>query len=61
MKKVIEYQYMFRSEFKVRQEVNDGIKTSISYIKDKLQNYIENNIQGKRNRKSFWWHGDGLR
>ena len=41
MKKVIEYQYMFRSEFKVRQEVNDGIKTSISYIKYELQNSIE--------------------
>ena len=37
MKKVIEYQYVFRSDFKVRQEVNDGIQTSISYIKDELQ------------------------
>ena len=45
---------MFRSDFKVRQEVNDGIKTSISYIKYKLQNYIENNIQGKTKKgKSF--------
>ena len=40
MKKVIENQYVFRSEFNVRQEVNDGIKTSISYINDDLQNFI---------------------
>ena len=38
MKKVIEYQYVFRSEFKVIQEVNDVIQTSISYIKYELQN-----------------------
>ena len=47
MKKVIEYHYVFRSDFKVRQEVNDGIQTSISYIKDEIQNSIENNILGK--------------
>ena len=47
MKKVIENQYVFRGDFKVRQEVNDEIQTSISYIKYELQNYIENNIIGK--------------
>ena len=47
MKKVIEDQYVFRSDFKVRQDVNDEIQTSISYIKDELQNPIENNILGK--------------
>ena len=44
MKKVIEDQHVFRTEFKVSQEVNDGIQTSIYYIKDELQNSIENNI-----------------
>ena len=47
MKKVIEDHYVFRSDFKVRQEVNNGIKTSIYYIKDELQNPIEKNILGK--------------
>ena len=47
MKKVIEYQYVFRSDFKVRQKGNDGIQTNISYIKDELQNSIEKNILGK--------------
>ena len=35
-KKVIEDQNVFRSEVMVRQEVNDGIQRSISYIKDEL-------------------------
>ena len=62
MKKFIEDQYVFRSDFKVRQEVNDEIKRSISYIKDELQNSIENNILGKtRKEKSFCLHGDGLK
>ena len=50
MKKVIEDQYVFRSEFRFRQEVNDEIQTSIFYIKDELQNSIENNILGQLNR-----------
>ena len=62
MKKVIEDQYVFRSEFKIRQEVNDGIQTSISYIKDELQNSIGNNISCKKiKEKSFWLNGDGLK
>ena len=40
MKKVIEDHYVFRSDFNVGQEVNDGIQASISYIEDKLQNPI---------------------
>ena len=40
MKKVNEDQYVFRSYFKVRQEGNSLIQTSISYIIDDLQNYI---------------------
>ena len=36
-KKVIEDKYIFRSDFKVRQEVNGKIQTIISYIKDELQ------------------------
>ena len=62
MKKVIEYRYVFRRYFKVRQEVNDEIKTSISYIKYELQISIENNVYGKTIReKSFWLDGDGLK
>ena len=44
MKKVIDDQNLFRSEVMVRQEVNDGIQRSISYIKYELQNSIENNL-----------------
>ena len=62
MKKVIEDQYVFRRYFKVIQKVNDAIQTSISYIKDELQNFIEKNMIGKtRTEKSFWLHGDGLK
>ena len=62
MKKVIEYQYVFKRDFRVRQEVNDEIQTSISYIKDKLQISTKNNIIGKkRKEKSFWLHGDGMK
>ena len=44
MKKVIDEQNVFRSEVMVRKEVNDKIQIRISYIKDKLKNYIENNV-----------------
>ena len=50
MKKEIEYQNVFRSKVKVRQEVNDGPQKSISYIKDELQNLIEKNILRKTKR-----------
>ena len=49
-KKVIEDQNSFRSEVMVRQEVNDGIQRSISYIKDELQNSIENNLLEPRKK-----------
>ena len=62
MKKVIEDQYVFRRDFKVIQEVNDEIQTSIYYIKDELQISIENHIIDKiRKEQSFWLHGDGLK
>ena len=54
MKKVIVDQYVFRSDFKVRQDVNDGIQTNISYIKDELQNYIENIILVKTKKGIFF-------
>ena len=61
-KKVIDEQNVFRSEVMVRNEVNDEIKRSISYIKDELQNFIENNVpEGRKKEKSFWLHGDGLK
>ena len=62
MKKAIDDQYVFSRDFKVRQEVNDEIQTSISYIKDELQISIENNISGKKTKENlFWLHGDGLK
>ena len=62
MKKVIEDQHLFRSEFKVIQEVNDGIQTSIYYIKYELQNSMKDNILGKRKKlKRSRFHGDGLK
>ena len=62
LKKLFEDQYVFRKYFKVRQEVSDEIKTSISYIKDELQIPNEDNIIDKtRKQKSFWLHGDGLK
>ena len=48
MKKVIEDLNIFRKYFWVRQEVSDAIQTSISFIKDKLQTYIENDISYKK-------------
>ena len=51
MKKVLEDQNVFRNEVMVRQEVNYGIQRSISYIKDELQNSIENNVlEGKKGK-----------
>ena len=44
MKKGIEDLNIFRKYLRVRQEVSDEIKTIISFIKDGLKNYIENNI-----------------
>ena len=62
MRKVIEDQYLFRSDFKVGQEVNDSIQTIIYYIKYQLQTIFGNIILGKtREGKSFWLHGDGLK
>ena len=48
MKKVIEDLDVFRSDFRVRQEVSDEIQTSIYFIKYKLQTSIENNIACKK-------------
>ena len=50
-KKVIEDQHVFRSEFEVIQEVNDGIQTSVYYIKYDIQNSIEDNILGRRKKE----------
>ena len=46
MNKVNDEENVFRSEVMVRKEVNDEIQISISYIKDELQNSIENNVLG---------------
>ena len=62
MKKLIEYQYVFKRYFMVRQEVNDEIQKSIYFIKDECQIFIENILScKKRKRKSFWFHGDTLK
>ena len=47
---VDEDQYVFRRYFRVRQEVNDEIKTIICFIKDELQISIENNTYDKTRR-----------
>ena len=44
---------MFRNEVMVRQEFNDGIQRSISYIKDELQNSIENNLLELKRENHF--------
>ena len=62
MKKVSDEKKVFRSEVVVRKEVNDEIQRSIFYIKDELQNSIENNVQeGRKKGKYFWLHADGLK
>ena len=62
MKKVIEDKNLLISGVKVGQEVNDEKQRIISYIKDELQNSIQNNLLKKRKKgKSFWLHGDGLK
>ena len=62
MKKVIEDLDVFRSDFRVRQEVSDEIQTSIYFIKYKLQTSIENNIACKKwKEKLSWLNGDGLK
>ena len=60
MKKVIEDLNVFRTNFRVRQEVNDEIQTSISFIKAELQAFNENDISFNRGKeKSFWLNGYG--
>ena len=62
MKKVLEYLNVFRKDFRVRQEVNYEIQTSIYFIKDELRTSIGNNISCKKiKEKSFWLNGDGLK
>ena len=52
----------FRSGVMVREEVNDEIQRSISYIKDELQNSTENKVlEGRKKERSFWMHGDGMK
>ena len=63
MKKVIEDHYVFRSDYKGRQEVEDGIQTSISQMKYQLQKFIENIIVGKTITKMFlveWEWTEGI-
>ena len=54
-KKIIEDLNVFRKYFWVRQEVIDEIQTSIYFIKDELQNSIENNIYCKKIKKKPFW------
>ena len=61
MKKLIEDLNVFRGYFRVRQEDNDEIQTCF-FIKDELQNSIENNISCKKIKGiSLWLNGDGLK
>ena len=51
MKKVIKDLNVFRKDFRVRQEVSDEIQTNISFMKNELQNPIENNISCKKRKE----------
>ena len=62
MKKLIDEQNVFRCEVMAGKEVNDEIQRIISYKKDELQNFIENNVlEGRKRKKSSLLHGDGLK
>ena len=52
MRKLIEDQNVFISEFMVIQEFNDWIQRIISYIKDEIQNSIENHLVDSRKREN---------
>ena len=54
MKKLIEDQYVFRSEVMVRKEINDEIQRNISYIKDELQVSIEKDVLEERKKKNLF-------
>ena len=60
-KKVIEDLNVFRKYFRVRQELSDEIQTSISFIKDELQNSIKNRSCKIGKEKTFWLNGYGLK
>ena len=62
MKQVIEEKKVFRSEIMTREEVNDEIQRSVSFIKYELQSFIEINIQeGSKRENLYWLHADGLK
>ena len=50
MKKVMEYLNVFRKYFRTIQDVSDEIQIIIHFIKDGLQNSIENNKPGKKKK-----------
>ena len=50
MKKVIEDLNVFTKYFRVRQEFNDEIQTSIPFNNDELQTSTENNISCKKRK-----------
>ena len=52
MKKVIEDQYVFKRDFKVRQNVNDVMQTGIFCIRYELQISIEKNIIGETRKEN---------
>ena len=54
MNRVIEDLNLFRTYFRVRQEVSDEILKSISFIKDELQTSIENNIFCKKAKEDHF-------
>ena len=55
MKKVMEDLNVFRKYFRTRKYVSNDIQTSISFIKDELQTYIETNISRKKKTKKLFW------
>ena len=54
VKKVFEDLNVFRKYCRVKEEVGDGIQTIISFIKDALQNSIENNMSCKKKKENHF-------
>ena len=51
--KVTKYLNVFRKYFRARQDVSDEIQTSISFIEDEIQTFIEDNISHKKSNEKL--------
>ena len=53
MKEVLEYWNIFRKYFRARQDFSNETQTSLSFIKDKIQNFAETNKYRLKMKSSF--------